>query len=235
MNKLINILDKFEQNRKNWKGSQWDEKAVAECFMPCAENILLGGYFLVNDKYIIDLGAIELYYHEEEGDIKDYIMYHIPERYCNTKSKVVKLENEKGINLPYFTFGSFNLHQSGVDVTFEMPKKYRASFLIRAYRVFLKGDDRVNDLSLPFDWCYTHIFDDMFYEGVSFKATNIQWVELAKPITAKIENCPRKNTKFRILDKDKKGRYKIVTKEEIDFRPWQFKIEGINEKKKPSE
>ena len=41
---------------------------------------------------VVILGAIELYYHEEEGDIKDYIMYHIPERYCNTKSKVVKLE-----------------------------------------------------------------------------------------------------------------------------------------------
>jgi hypothetical protein len=73
MEKLIEILKQFDQERTKRK-ENWNEASVAESFHPIAENILCNGYFLVNEMYIIDLGAIELYYHEEEGDIKDYIM-----------------------------------------------------------------------------------------------------------------------------------------------------------------
>ena len=168
MDALIKILEKFDENRENRvKGEDWSSKtieekhkAIAEWFRPCAEKILCNGYFLVNGEYIIDLGAIELYYHEEEdGGIKDYIMYHTNAH--SSKSKVYKLNNN---SFPYFKFGSFNLHQSGVDVTFENEeKKYRASFLIRSYRLLRKGEERkLNDLTIPFDKCSTHIFNDMF-------------------------------------------------------------------------
>lgn len=193
MDALIKILEKFDENRENRvKGEDWSSKtieekhkAIAEWFRPCAEKILCNGYFLVNGEYIIDLGAIELYYHEEEdGGIKDYIMYHTNAH--SSKSKVYKLNNN---SFPYFKFGSFNLHQSGVDVTFENEeKKYRASFLIRSYRV-LKTEDGLypeND-NTEYDTHSTHIFDDMFYSG--YGNTEIVWIPTDK-----------KNRKFELDD-----------------------------------
>ena len=115
MKNLIKKLKEFDEERRNALRTpeKWDDEAVAKCFVPIAKYVLLNGYFLVNDKYIIDLGAIELYYHEEDGNIKDHIMYHTNEH--PSKSKVYKLNN----GFPYFKIGSFNLHQSGIDVTFE--------------------------------------------------------------------------------------------------------------------
>ena len=148
MKGLVETLRQFEQKREELiKASKWNEDTVASCFEPCAKEILCNGFFLVNYEFIIDLGAVELYYHEEEGNIKDYIMYHTNAH--SSKSKIVELNG----GFPYFKFGSFNLHQSGVDVTFENPKeKYRASFLIRSYRVIKKEKD-LNDLTIPFDKC----------------------------------------------------------------------------------
>jgi hypothetical protein len=132
MEELIKILESFEEKRNQKIGDTWDADAVKQCFMPCAEKILCKGYFLINGNYIIDIGAIELYYHEEKGNIKDYIMYHTNAHpYKSRMSEFAK-------GYPYFKPGSFNLHQSGLDVTFENPdinKKYRASFLIRSYRL----------------------------------------------------------------------------------------------------
>ncbi len=196
MEELIKILEKFENNKKNWKGT-WNENAVAECFKPCAKDLLCNGYFLVNNEYIIDLGAIELYYHEEKGDIKDHIMYHTNER-----------PNKYGITKdewPYFKFGSFNLHQSGVDVTFEnLDEKYRASFLIRSYRILKAEDGKYpqNDTT-KYDPHSTHIFDDMFYSGLLMsdiilsnkkrvERTTIKWVLGDKKVDSIIQ-CPRIN------------------------------------------
>lgn len=185
MKALIKILEEFDVERtKKRNEGVWNEDAVAECFKSCAKKILCNGYFLINGEYIIDLGAIELYYHEEEeGGIKDYIMYHSNAH--PSKSKVYKLNN----SYPYFKFGSFNLHQSGVDVTFENEeKKYRASFLIRSYRV-LKTEDGLypeND-NTEYDTHSTHIFDDMFYSG--YGNTEIVWIPTDK-----------KNRKFELDD-----------------------------------
>ena len=219
---------------------------MAESFHPIAENILCNGYFLVNGKYIIDLGAIELYYHEEEGDIKDYIMYHTNEH--SSKSKVFELNG----GFPYFKFGSFNLHQSGVDVTFENEtKKYRASFLIRSYRVFCKEEKhKLNDLTIPFDKCSTHIFDDMFYGGISLldNEATIKWI-VSDNKNGDIEQCPRRNVAM-YLDSQKvskddyesnKGDLKTKVSNPHFFkyngqdylqenRLWQYKRIGIIEK-----
>jgi hypothetical protein len=234
MKELINILKKFEDERaKRVVDGKWvndanrKDEAVAECFKDCAKDILCNGYFLVNNKYIIDLGAIELYYHEETGSIKDYAMYHIPERYQHPNTKVFQLEKDENNELPYFKFGSFNLHQFGVDVTFENPeKKYRASFLIRSYRV-LKVEDVANGypsyVTTDFDHHMSHIFDDMFYEGFS---TPITWMKYPKGVT--IEQATRKNLKNKKLGTDKKGNEIIVTLDEDDTRLWQFKLKGLD-------
>lgn len=250
MEKLIEILKEFEDNRTKRESKKWDDNAIAECFLPCAKKILCGGYFLVNKEYIIDLGAIELYYHEEEGCIKDYIMYHT--NFHPSKSKMFDLN--KGF--PYFTFGSFNLHQSGVDVTFEnKDKKYRASFLIRSYRVLktVNGFYPIND-DTEYDTHSTHIYDDMFYSGLLLstdKRTTIEWIECDKG--GCVVQYPRKNVAFYQENGKKtetsKDCYKEAQKEAEenkvypkcfkygnkyymqDLRPWRFQLQSIKEGK----
>lgn len=177
MEELIRILRTFDKKRNQRLAGTWNADAVAQCFEDCAKEILCKGYFFINGKYIIDIGAIELYYHEEDGEIKDYIMYHTNAH--PYKSRMFEIA--KGY--PYFKFGCFNLHQSGLDVTFEdtVNKKYRASFLIRSYRLLEAKDGKypLND-NTKYDHCSTHIFDDMFYEGVSFSDTRIEWRILDK-------------------------------------------------------
>ena len=210
MDNLNNILEKFDSRRTAMiNNKKWNENAVAECFEPCAKEILLNGYFLVKNRYIIELGSIELYYHEENGPIKDYIMYHRENRiYSKIK------EYNKG-ELPYYDFGSFNLHQSGVDITFEKDqKKYRASFLIRAFRVLQKGDNVSNDY-LIFDSRSTFIFDEPAIKWVS-RNNNTDNIELLKK--------PRRNVyKYGepIFNRDK-GIWIDNKLKEKDLRAWQF-------------
>ena len=227
MKALIKILEDFDKNRvkgEDWSSKTIEEKhkAIAEWFRPCAEKILCNGYFLVNGEYIIDLGAIELYYHEEEdGGIKDYIMYHTNAH--SSKSKVYKLNNN---SFPYFKFGSFNLHQSGVDVTFENEeKKYRASFLIRSYRV-LKTEYGLypeND-NTEYDTHSTHIFDDMFYSG--YGNTEIVWIPTDKKIGDVIQS-PRVHVSEKYIKNDN-GNYE---KEEVVVSDPDFKAEIEDAKK----
>ena len=223
MENLIKILEGFEKRRNDRNKEEWEKKSlvakyeeIANWFKPCAEQILCNGYFLVNGKYIIDLGAIELYYHEEDGNIKDPIMYHTNAHSSN--SRILELNNKE---FPYFKFGSFNLHQSGVDVTFENPdKKYRASFLIRSYRILKAKDGKYpqNDTT-KYDPHSTHIFDDMFYSGLLLfdtekdKKNTIEWkddkprnVEFDKEKNWRI-NVPEYKKENGVYIKDGKGNY----------------------------
>lgn len=224
MENLIAILRIFEQKREELiTEGKWNEDAVVDCFLPCAKDILCNGYFLVNNEYIIDLGSIELYYHEEmDNGIKDHAMYHTNERlpkiykqridkYSVDYLPVFYREIKKHNGYPYFKIGSVNLHQSGIDITFESEeKKYRASFLIRSYRMLKKEEISNNDIL--YDPCSSHLYEDMYNAGLlspSNDNISIEWVEnnvlkknLDKP-------CPRRN---------------------LDMKPWRFQIEGLKEK-----
>lgn len=223
MDNLNNILEGFDLRRTEMiKKREWNADAVAECFEPCAKEILLNGYFLVKNKYIIELGSIELYYHEENGPIKDYIMYHRENRiYSKIK------EYNKG-ELPYFDFGSLNLHQSGVDITFENEQeKYRASFLIRAFRVLQQGDS-VSNNQIMFDSRSTYIFDELFYNGISWGHSTepaIKWVNRDNNTdNIKLLKKPRRNVyKYGepIFNPDK-GIWIDDKLKERDPREWQF-------------
>ncbi len=202
MEDLIKTLRKFDEIRTAKKNISWDVNEVARCFMPCAEEILCKGYFLLNKKYIIDIGSIELYYHEEEGEIKDYIMYHTNEH--PSKARIFRLKGK----YPYFEFGSFNLHQSGVDVTFEKPNEYRASFLIRSYRLLEAQDGEYpTDDDTKYDLCSTHLFDDMFYKGIVFgtseNATKIEWKKTDKKGKIMDEPTIRTNVSMYHIKDDK--------------------------------
>ena len=99
------------------------DKKLEERMKELATVFLYGGHINVRDQYHIYLRIVEFYYHEEEGDVKDPIMYH-------RNNYTVAGE------IPYFNNLSFNSHDTGVDITFENEqKKIRASVLIRAYEV----------------------------------------------------------------------------------------------------
>lgn len=233
---LIEILEQFENNKKNWEGT-WNENAVAECFMDCAIDLLCNGYFevtwtrsenekIITEKRIIDIGCIELYYHEEESDIKDPIMYHTNDRGSYSQFCDV---------FPYYEFGSFNLHTSGVDVTFENEKeKYRASFLIRAYRVLKDKTELKN--AKKYDGRSSYIFDNMFPLGVCFESQNfkIEW-KYCFIKSEGIERCKRKNVpeykdengKYTIDPKRNRGGVKYIRTKPKEDRNWGYKLKGI--------
>ncbi len=260
MKELIEILEQFDKNRNDKHNSRnkekWDSNAVANCFRHCAEEILCNGYFLVNNQFIIDIGAIELYYHEEEGEIKDHIMYHTNEHLPAKYKEIIKTKHDGGY--PYFQLGSFNLHTSGVDVTFENPhEKYRASFLIRSYRV-LEGEEDLTNTEKPFDACSTHLFDDMFYSGIMLGSETIKWVK-SNNKRGTVKPDVRKNVAWYLKETSEKGLDKYVKVSRTDYednkngiqleipkpkffkygkneylqdpRLWQFRREGIKEEK----
>ena len=68
MNELIEKLKEFQQDRdakKNLEGS----------FLKLACYLLYGGYFYCSKRYNLYITCVEFYYHEEDGEIKDPIVY----------------------------------------------------------------------------------------------------------------------------------------------------------------
>lgn len=163
LKKFTGVVDEPQENKL---------AKLNEQFVEMAKELLYGGYFLVeikdeNEKIThekkIYLEDIEFYYHEEgERGLKDPIMYHT--------------NDHEGKELRYFELGRLNLHISGVDVTFENERKaYRASFLIRGFRV---NDGKYDD-------CSTHVYDELLFMGVPIgKAIEIKWIS---------EDLPGKN------------------------------------------
>lgn len=209
--KLNEILATFQ-------GGSSDLKLINKELAKLAMKLFYGGHFRVMDSKNVYLEEIEFYYHEENGSIKDPIMYHTNDHAANGKA------------LPYFKLGRFNMHTSGVDVTFENEEKqYRASFLIRAYSV----DNG------PIERRSTFIYDDMFYMGIpTDERIEIEWVEDEMDETAPTEPLKgtwRKNVPMFEMDED--GNYQKVVTEETDEkttfacngvrymkcdRPWHF-------------
>lgn len=204
---LISILKQFED--------QWDihhnqfppgdrrmqfSEAIAMCFEPCAEKIL-AGHFMVKSQEgnrpairIIQPTAIELYYHEEgEGRFKDPIMYHTNDRKVWSKENYFK---DRGIEgLPYYPIGSLNPHTSGIDITFESAKKrYRASFLIREYKVTYEGGKTVMVVNS------TEIYDDMLLNGIMLDTADwIEWHEGTEEVEV-VRNWRRNVPKYRQVE-----------------------------------
>ena len=249
MKKLVEILSQFEVNRRRLNENERTEESIAKCFEPCAKEILSKGYFLINNSIIIDIGSIELYYHEEKGKIKDYIMYH-----TNDKGSHSIFSKDTG-KFPYYKIGAFNFHQSGIDVTFEKEGEYRASFLIRSYRVLHAVDELYKES--VYDAHSTHIYDDMFPYGLSFdkeNCTKIEWVECEEKDHIEPERKTRLNVaEFEVIGEYKDHRpktqkRKVDISEEFynqhkdeyikenktlyykqDMRRWRFRRNGIEE------
>lgn len=191
---LTQILASFK-GVTQFKSHKDKESHLSTEFARMAKEILYGGYFLIEGKEKLYVEDIEFYYHEEDdGGLKDPVMYHTCDHESNT-------------NLPYFELGRLNLHISGVDVTFENSKlHYRASCLIRGFR--MEGE--------PFDSHSTHIYDKMLYMGIPLgKPIEIEWrsEDLEGKQTYELQGEPRQNVAQYKLDnkgnyiKDNKGNY----------------------------
>ena len=199
---LEQVLEHFKKEQKKLKADDEDGriKKLSELFEPIAKHLLCCGCFEVysGNKLIrrIFPYTVEFYYHEEEGIVKDPIVYH--------KNKP-----------DYFKPGTINAHQSGIDITFENnddDAKYRASALIRAFRV-KEGDD-INTKYSDVDRRSTYLYDYLL-TNIPMPIT-IEWVSL----DTGINDEPIKGYRVNVHKYDSKQE---KTKE-LDRKPWAFSL-----------
>lgn len=211
------VTDKSDNEKK--------EKELSKQFGQLAERLLYGGYFSINNKIRIYLEEIEFYYHEEEGSLKDPAMYHT--------------NAHQGQSLEYFVPGSLNCHVSGIDVTFENEeKKYRASFLIRGYRVerFNDGEWKVKE-GKAFEKRSTYIYQDMIDNmPLDGDGIHVKWINETMPEKHDVVSGWRRNIPaqeyYRYDDikhrYQKKGEEHIGKPEEDYFKNGKFWYKKCN-------
>lgn len=173
-------------------------------FEAIAKDVLLGGCFEINGVRRIYPLEIEFYYHEEgENGLKDPVMYHTADH--------------EGKMLDYYPLGSLNCHISGMDVTFEnQEKQYRASFLIRKYRVCeYESGEWVEKKEC--EKRSTYIYEDMFMNIPLSDGITVKWIsgETVNP-TKEIVRKQRINVAEYKRDNDGKFTKVEITKEEYD-------------------
>jgi len=189
--------------------SSHDEGLLQAAFEKIAKYIVLRGHFDVPGGLPIYPVDIEFYFHQEGESaalIKDPIMYHT---YDHEKEN---LKRSGRSELPYYVLGTLNPHQSGIDVTFENPSRhYRASFLIRGYRI-----GSLKSKKIPFS---TFVYDDLLIMGIPENGTGITWVEDDR--IAELET-PSQRQNVYLYKIDEGG--KLQKLEEKDPRKWRFKL-----------
>ena len=145
--------------------------------------------------------TVEFYYHEEEGSLKDYIVYHRHKREFENVTRKVG----------FFTPGTLNAHQSGIDITFESEKgKYRASALVRAFEV----DGVVDTRS-------TYLYDHLF-TNVEMPVA-VDWETVDKPVPEPFQGY-RKNVFGYKEGFDEKGKPMPDKSKYPDGKPWAFSL-----------
>lgn len=141
-------------------------KNLEEQFRLLACNFLYGGYISVNDRYRIYIRTVEFYFHcELEGEqyIHDPGMYH---RNNFTRKTIEKCPS-------YFPIGALNMHESGVDITFEKQDVFRASVLIRRFDVYEPSTGRWHNNERR----STYIYDYIQQGATLLDGLNIRWVD----------------------------------------------------------
>lgn len=185
MNELIVRLSEFQHERTA-------HIKLEESFEKLALYLLFGGFFHCSKRYDLYITSVEFYYHEEEGNIKDPIVYHRNRHKWNKKLNQVVTETR-----PYFEVGTLNPHMSGVDITFEQPNKYRASALIRTFKVY----DKIENIWLEEDERSTYVYDYLF-DGlyVDCKLNQLHWINTDNVYTSNLKPpTRRKNVRQYVL------------------------------------
>jgi hypothetical protein len=79
---------------------------------------------------------------------------------------------------------------SGIDITFEKKDKYRASALIRAFRVYNKIEKVWLDEDDRSTYVYEYLFDGL---SVDKSLTQLNWMENKQPMPEHLPSDSRKN------------------------------------------
>lgn len=148
------MIHTLKQALTSFNGIGLDECQLTAKFKEIAKSAIYSGHFLVNETMKIRIIEVEFYFHSEDSvktKVFDWGMYHI------------------GKNVDYFQIGSLHPHNSGIDVTFERENCYRASFLIRKYKV--EGETGIIDKP-------TYLREDLFgYTGcICGDGPKIEWI-----------------------------------------------------------
>ena len=194
-NNLNSVLDSF-QGVTEIKDEKEKLSHLSSQFEAIAKDVLLGGCFEINGVRRIYPLEIEFYYHEEgENGLKDPVMYHTADH--------------EGKMLDYYPLGSLNCHISGMDVTFEnQEKQYRASFLIRKYRVCeYESGEWVEKKEC--EKRSTYIYEDMFMNIPLSDGINVKWVNV-EPINPAEEILSKPRIHVAEYERDNNGKFRKV-------------------------
>ena len=194
-NNLNSVLDSF-QGVTEIKDEKEKLSNLSSQFGAIAKDVLLGGCFEINGVRRIYPLEIEFYYHEEgENGLKDPVMYHTADH--------------DGKMLDYYPLGSLNCHISGMDVTFEnQEKQYRASFLIRKYRVCeYESGEWVE--KKEYEKRSTYIYEDMFMNIPLSDGINVKWVNV-EPINPAEEILSKPRIHVAEYERDNNGKFRKV-------------------------
>ena len=166
-------------------------------FEAIAKDVILGGCFEINGmRRIYYPLEIEFYYHEEgENGLKDPVMYHT--------------DDHEKVAPKYFPLGALNCHLSGIDVTFEnKEKQYRASFLIRKYRVCeYESGEWVEKKEC--EKRSTYIYEDMFMNIPLSDGINVKWVNV-EPINPAEEILSKPRINVAEYERENNGKFRKV-------------------------
>lgn len=161
----------LKQLLKDFNGVKGDEVKLKEFFQKVAPVVFGGQIVAKTSQTTIEIKPvdIEFYYHEEDGDIKDPIMYH----------RFPKDEKKRGNDeYRYYEIGQLNMHVSGIDITFEKPG-YRASILIRGFLVKENGKDITNRKAKEGYETRSTVLYDAICRNLSIfdNGVNISWID----------------------------------------------------------
>ena len=201
-NNLRFVLETF-QGVTEIKDKKEKLSSLSSQFEAIAKDIIHGGCFEINGVRRIYPLEIEFYYHEEgENGLKDPVMYHT--------------DDHEGKQLDYYPLGSINCHLSGIDVTFENEEKqYRASFLVREYRVceyeFGEWVEKKVREQRP-----TYLYEDMFMNIPVFDCIDVKWVNVA-PINPAEDIFSKPRINVAEYERDNEGKFKKVEISEDEY------------------
>lgn len=216
MDKLIERLEGFQNSRRNCED-------LETSFEELAKYLLYGGYFHCSEWYDLYITSVEFYYHEENGNIKDPIMYHRNKKKWIKNSKKNQPET---FSKPFFKTGTLNPHMSGVDITFEDYRelKYRASVLIRAFIVKGKGvkEPKEDERST---YVYEYLFDGL---SINKDESQLKWEEI-EGYDCPQEKLPRKKRKnvFEYVTEDEARKLNIDVEKKKYYDAEFFKTETL--------
>ena len=185
--------------------------------------LVFNGHFLVSsttESVKVFPTSIEFYWHEEQGSIKDYIVYH---------------RNSEKSKLAIFPHGVLHNHVSGIDLTFEQGddpgSAIRASMLIREYKVVKNGE------IIRYEKRPTYLYEVLYSQFSVFDGGfSVKWEEdenarntISEAVCAPRYNVARykKNDKGKIEKEPAKknaGSKTANGKYVQDERCWQFTL-----------